>query len=39
MLGSTLAFGNNVPFAVRFPSAVAVLLTSLLNYATSFMDD
>jgi len=32
MLGSTLAFGNNDPFAVRFPSAVAVLLTSLLIY-------
>ncbi len=33
MLGSTLVFGNNDPFAVRFPSAVAILLTSLLIYA------
>lgn len=33
MLGSTLAFGNNDPFAVRFPSAVAVILTTLLIYA------
>ena len=33
MLGSTIVFGNNDPFAVRFPSAVAVLLTSLLIYA------
>jgi 4-amino-4-deoxy-L-arabinose transferase-like glycosyltransferase len=32
MLGSTIVFWNNDPFAVRFPSAVAVLLTSLLIY-------
>lgn len=32
MLGSSILFGNYDPYSVRFPSAVAVLLTSLLIY-------
>ncbi|MEY4392876.1 MAG: Undecaprenyl phosphate-alpha-4-amino-4-deoxy-L-arabinose arabinosyl transferase [Planctomycetota bacterium] len=32
MLGSSILFGNYDPYSVRFPSAVAVLLTSVLIY-------